>query len=193
MSAVKAVTSFFKRIREQGDQLNNDLTEVRRQVARWTEEVERIQRLPRPREEAEAEIRSLVEAGAKSFDVHLGDFSRPGAANLIQLMQVLNGGSGAMIGAGAIQRNTFGFMCAVAPAGMFELLSRKLDDAYATGPGVTAAERAALLAKADAHLLEMSLVEEAIIRACEGAGMAVLRRPDADPRAVLAPDSALPN
>lgn len=187
MSAARNLLSIFKRTRELGDQLNRDLGQVREEIAKAAAEVDRIRRLPRPREEAEADIRSLVEAGSRSFDTHLGDFTKPGGAQLMAVMNALNGDHG------AIRRNQFGFMCAVAPAGMFDFLARKLDDTYAGGPGLTAAERATRLSKADAHLLELSLAEEAIIRACEAAGMVVMRRAEADPRAVLAPDSALPS
>ena len=187
MSAVKAISSLFKRLQDQGSQLKRGLAEIREEIAAAQAEVERIQRLPRPREEAEAEIRDLVEAGAQSFGPYLGDFARPGGANLMGVMNTLNGSHG------AIQRNQFGFMCAVAPAGVFEFLARGLDAAYAEGPGLTAAERATRLAKADARLLELSLAEEAAVRALEAAGMAVARRPDADPRAVLAADSDLPS
>lgn len=187
MSAAKAITSLFRRLQDQGSQLKRGLAEIREEIATAQAEVERIRCAPRPREEAEAEIRDLVEAGARSFDPYLGRFDQPGGANLMAVMNALNGDHG------AIQRNQFGALCAVAPAGMFAFLARNLDAAYAEGPGLTAAERATRLAKADARLLELSLAEEAAVRALEAAGMAVMRRADADPRAVLAPDNALPN
>lgn len=58
--------------------------------------------------------------------------------------------------------------------------------------GVSASDRAAAIAKHDMQILDLELSEEAIIRAAEAAGIDVLRRADADPRAVLARKEDLP-
>ncbi|RAZ83299.1 hypothetical protein [Cereibacter johrii] len=52
--------------------------------------------------------------------------------------------------------------------------------------------RAKKLARAQADLLALELAEEAAIRAMERAGLPALRRLDADPRALLASDTSLP-
>ncbi|RHZ95337.1 hypothetical protein D1122_14895 [Cereibacter sphaeroides] len=52
--------------------------------------------------------------------------------------------------------------------------------------------RAKKLIRAQADLLALELAEEAAIRAMERAGLPALRRPDADPRALLASDASLP-
>ncbi|EGJ21214.1 hypothetical protein RSWS8N_04010 [Cereibacter sphaeroides WS8N] len=52
--------------------------------------------------------------------------------------------------------------------------------------------RAKKLTRAQADLLALELAEEAAIRAMERAGLPALRRPDADPRALLASDTSLP-
>lgn len=53
-------------------------------------------------------------------------------------------------------------------------------------------DRAARLKKLDAELLDLELAEESLIRETERAGMTILRRANADPRAVLAHDGDLP-
>ena len=42
------------------------------------------------------------------------------------------------------------------------------------------------------EILDLSLAEDSIIRASERLGLAIMRRPDALPAAVLADDEALP-
>ncbi len=54
------------------------------------------------------------------------------------------------------------------------------------------AERGAEIARLDAETLAAELVEEKLIRMSEAAGIPVLRRGDADPRAALAADASLP-
>ncbi|TIS04589.1 MAG: hypothetical protein E5X14_22550 [Mesorhizobium sp.] len=69
----------------------------------------------------------------------------------------------------------------------------KLSETYAAGDGPTADAHRQLLAKFDAELLDLELAEESLVRAAEAAGIEILRRGDADPRAVLAADSSLPS
>ncbi len=71
-------------------------------------------------------------------------------------------------------------------------LAEMIAPAYENGAQpIGADEREATLRRIDDDLLEVELAEEAAIRAAEAAGMSVLRRADADPRAVLAGDDAL--
>jgi hypothetical protein len=58
---------------------------------------------------------------------------------------------------------------------------------------VTDDERQRQLAKIDKDLLDLELLEESIVRAGTRAGFKVRRRPDSDPRAVLAHDNDLPS
>jgi hypothetical protein len=63
---------------------------------------------------------------------------------------------------------------------------------YANGSKPIAAdEREAALRRIEEELLDIELAEEAAIRAAEAAGLTVLRRADADPKAVLASDAEL--
>lgn len=60
------------------------------------------------------------------------------------------------------------------------------------GDGLTASERSSRLQLLDEQLFNLELSEESIIRSAERLGLDVLRRPKADPRAVLAHDEVLP-
>lgn len=72
-------------------------------------------------------------------------------------------------------------------------LTVQIGEKYASGDGPAAETHRQMLAKLDAEILELEFAEESLVRAAEAAGMEILRRHDADPRAVLAPDSALPS
>jgi len=63
---------------------------------------------------------------------------------------------------------------------------------YEDAPGVTDTERKKMLDENDQQILDAELSEEAIIRHGETQGLILGRRVDADPRAVLAADEALP-
>ncbi|MDK4714676.1 hypothetical protein [Rhizobium sp. CNPSo 4039] len=66
-----------------------------------------------------------------------------------------------------------------------ELIGGAISKSYGSAKGISAADRARELAKAEGELLEFECAEEAIIRHAEQCGIDVLRRIDADPRAVL--------
>lgn len=68
----------------------------------------------------------------------------------------------------------------------------QIEDRMGGQPGMTASTRAKRLAEAEVDVLAAELMEERIVREMEQAGIAVSRRPDADPRALLASDDSLP-
>lgn len=71
-------------------------------------------------------------------------------------------------------------------------LTERLEAYYSKQTVVSEAERDQARAKLDAELLDLELAEESLIREAEAAGLTILRRADADPRAVLAAQSSLP-
>lgn len=71
-------------------------------------------------------------------------------------------------------------------------MKQEISEIYQSEKGLTDAERADRLADLDHSLLSAELSEEALIREAEASGIAVSRRADADPRAVLAHRDALP-
>lgn len=66
-----------------------------------------------------------------------------------------------------------------------DLIGGAISKSYGSAKGISAADRARELEKAERELLELECAEEAIIRHAEQCGIDVLRRIDADPRAVL--------
>lgn len=85
----------------------------------------------------------------------------------------------------------FGLLIATSRDAVRDLIVGKIDDFVAAYPTMPATEKAAAIAAIDAELFELELAEEAAIRAAESAGLAIERREDADPQAVLAADGAL--
>ncbi|SIP89866.1 hypothetical protein SAMN05880590_10177 [Rhizobium sp. RU35A] len=63
---------------------------------------------------------------------------------------------------------------------------------YKANPGLDAATRADRIRSVDRKILDAELAEESMIRSAEAAGFPILRRRDADPRAVLAHEKVLP-
>ncbi len=72
-----------------------------------------------------------------------------------------------------------------------DIIVDRLDEFYAQHAAMSAADKAAAIAAIDAEIFQLELAEEAAVRAAESAGLAIERREDADPRAVLAADAAL--
>lgn len=85
----------------------------------------------------------------------------------------------------------FGLLIAANREAVREIIVDRLDEFYSAHPSMSAADKADAIAKIDAEIFERELAEEAAIRAAEQAGLAIERREDADPRAVLAADTAL--
>jgi hypothetical protein len=73
-----------------------------------------------------------------------------------------------------------------------ESVKKQVKAAYGGDQGMAEKQRLDLLAKNDAEILAAELAEEAIVRHAEKQGFKIDRRSDADPRAVLAYESALP-
>ncbi len=72
-----------------------------------------------------------------------------------------------------------------------DVLKAALAERYGDDPGLPLDERQRELARLDGEIFDCELAEEALVRDCEDAGLAILRREDADPRALLADDTAL--
>ncbi|PPC87449.1 MAG: hypothetical protein CTY39_02630 [Hyphomicrobium sp.] len=68
----------------------------------------------------------------------------------------------------------------------------ELDKLYEGGSGLSAVEKAEKLSAIDQEILDVELAEESAVRDAERQGHAIQRLGEADPRAVLAHDSALP-
>ena len=92
----------------------------------------------------------------------------------------------------ALESMTVPFLAAIAPDMLRAALVERVDAFYEGRDDLPEAERARRIEQLEDRILELELAEESAIRAAERAGMAILRRADADPRAVLAADDCLP-
>lgn len=88
--------------------------------------------------------------------------------------------------------NAESLLIAQMAARMSDTLKADIEKLYAERPGITEEERVMRVREIERKLLDAELTEESMIRAAEAGGFPVLRRGNADPRAVLAHDKALP-
>ncbi|QOG06546.1 hypothetical protein IGS74_18875 [Aureimonas sp. OT7] len=73
-----------------------------------------------------------------------------------------------------------------------EAFERATREHYETIEWISDDERETSLIQLDRDLLDVEMAEESVIRAAEASGFPIVRRGNADPRAVLAHDKALP-
>lgn len=76
-------------------------------------------------------------------------------------------------------------LSAAVSATLRDLIAEEIAENYSSVTGISAVDRAHQLEKSEGELLELELAEEMVIRHAEARGIDVLRRIDADPRAVL--------
>ncbi|WIJ24992.1 hypothetical protein [Devosia sp. RR2S18] len=80
---------------------------------------------------------------------------------------------------------------AVASAAV-EIITRNLDEFYADRESISDEVRQDRLDELELQISQLEDIEERMIRLAEDAGTMIMRRPDADPRSVLAFDADLP-
>jgi hypothetical protein len=154
---------------------------------------------PVPYDEACAALRrDLAVMGADVIDgLALGGLMRPDGAPRFKperpSPRLVNMGDGPPVVMPAPGPHPLALLAAAVPDALASAIEAKLAAAYqnAAEP-MTEADKAAEMARIDGELSDLERAEEAAIRAAEAAGMSIMRRGDADPSAVLAPDAALP-
>lgn len=157
------------------------LQELRALAARLRDERAEVLARPIPLAEAQSAAASAVMGdGARLLgDLSLAELTRPtdGRTPTLRLT--------------ADQRAALAF--AAAATEVVKVLTTRLADHYRAHnlQGIGADARAAELARIDAEALATELAEESVIRGLEAMGLPVLRRADADPRALLADDREL--
>jgi hypothetical protein len=151
----------------------HELDRVRHRIADLKAKREAVANAAVTRAEAEAAARTYVRTAAERFRPTVGSFVER-ARPVSNVRDELGHDPEAVLAALAGDR-------------LEAILLQRVAEAYEQhGPGLTAAERAAELARIDADLFDLECQEEALCRAAEAAGQEIDRRPDADPRAVLA-------
>lgn len=181
MGVIEKLTGTRKKATTGAGDAKRALSELRALSSRLRDQRAEIETRPVPLEEAQnaAAVAILHEAEKIISDVSLASLARPAD------------GRQPSLALSAEARSALAF-AAVAPE-IGALIGARLAARYrAAGlTGISDDDRVAELARLDADALAAELAEEAIVRSLEKDGMAVLRRPDADPRATLADDREL--
>lgn len=157
------------------------LSELRELGAKLRDERAGLEARVVPLNEAQdAAARAVMRAAEAALDdINLASLTRPedGRAPRLDLTET--------------RRDALAFAAQV--ESITAMLNARLADRYERLglEGIAADEKAAALAKIDADLLAAECAEEAVIRDLEREGAGPLRRPDADPRALLAHESEL--
>ncbi|TIN84869.1 hypothetical protein [Mesorhizobium sp.] len=159
-------------------EVKSGLDQLRAQIADLKKRRSQLEMAPVPKEEALKRIDALMDHLTERADIFLR------AEQFTERDRYVMP---------ALGQNAATILLGFAAPLLRQRLVEKLSETYAAGDGPTADAHRQLLAKFDAELLDLELAEESLVRAAEAAGIEILRRGDADPRAVLAADSSLPS
>jgi hypothetical protein len=173
--------------------LLEQVDDMREQVATLRAERDRTARAPRPASEILTALDDWLDSAATSAvdSLQLGSLLRRDRTVGLSLPYRIDPETRVVDGTGTSQ-TLFGLLIAVNRQAFRSIIEGQLSDLARGTPGISDDEIHARLAELDAELLAAELSEEAAIRALEMSGISVQRRPDADPRATLAADAALP-
>lgn len=164
-------------------ELRAELETIRDGVAARSAAIEAIETAPLPVDEAVAALSGWMDRAATASVDRL---------NLNYLLQPGRAQSGIDLPPGnAASDLLLGLLLATNRDAVMNLIAGQLADHAHGRETISADDRPARVAKAQEALLQAELSEEAVCRALEDAGVEVRRRPDADPRAVLAHDEEL--
>lgn len=166
----------FRKAADAANDLQRDIEAIRDRLADLRDRRRNVEDAPLPRKEAEAQLRQKIVGLGKGFSPWPGNVARGGRLPSLEFAE-------------AFKADPLAALCSVAPEGVFQAYAWALPPG---GEGLSETDRAAAMATIDAEIADLELVEEASIRAAERAGVAALRRGDADPTIVLLPDTALP-
>ena len=171
-----------------------ELERLREATAAVKARIAELERAPRPVSEALDAFDAWADAAATSaidavrVDLLVDPSSQ--AAGL-RLPVVLAAGQ-VVPNAEAAVSALLGLLALVGRAELRRVIEGQLMDLTDGRQTLGAAERQKKIERAQADLLTAELAEESAIRQMEAIGLDVLRRPDADPRALLASDASLP-
>lgn len=167
--------------------------DMREQIASLRAEREKVSRAPRPAAEILDALDSWLDQAATDAVDRLHVNRLTNRTNPVSLSLPFHvDRETTATDASAACTVLLGLLIATSRPAIRQIIEGQLEDLTKGRPGMSDAELSAKLAELDAQILSAELAEEAAIRALEGAGVAVQRRPDLDPRAALAADDALP-
>jgi hypothetical protein len=161
--------------RSAGKQINEGVSELREHIQGYKRERVKMASLPVPKEtalqRAEAVIDHITE-GSRYMYPSPQTFARPDYSG--------------------INTNVISIIAAQMASAMADRLKAEIEVYYGANHGLTEEERNDRFREIDRKILDAELAEESLIRSAEDSGFPIIRRRDADPRAVLAHDKVLP-
>lgn len=179
MSVVKRITAAIGGAGKAAADVRSAVENLRSDRLRLLDERDAIEAMATPREEAVAALDAgLDQLANRAIDgMSISSLTRPARSPSFD-PRVPEG-------------DVFGLLIAAKREAVREIIIDRLDEFYSQHAAMSAIDKAARTAEIDAALFDLELAEEGAIRAAEAAGLAIERREDADPRAVLAADISL--
>ena len=152
--------------------------ELRSLRTRLLDQRDDVEGRPRPQSEAQDAVASAILSRAeKALDLYIAPLMRPGRHGP------------------RLDRTTeqiAALALAASAEGVADMIRARLAQAYqGQREPMAADEQRTALDRLDGEILSAELPEEAVVRELEQAGFEILRRPDADPKALLAHDAEL--
>lgn len=175
-----------------GEKPLDAVARLRGKVAELRQEATRISNAPLPAAEAKAAAKSFIEhmafSGRPDVTPLLRGESKPEWPNLASLYQqaVMGPGNEYMVIAAGVNADAIGLTAWLHGPAMLKALEAQIDAEAKDDRAIPTVGREARLDVLRGEMLAIEREEEAIIRAIAEEGIPVERRPDADPRAVLA-------
>jgi hypothetical protein len=160
---------------QQNVALGKGIDELRDRIAALKVERDSVLKQPLPRDEAMERLDAAINA-------------RAATASIEQFVHEVTTGRPINVLAGFDHERIAWLLANTARP----LLVAAVESHYATHTGLTSSDRTQKLSALAAEILDYEKQEESVCRAAEMAGGKIPRRADADPRAVMAPDSELP-
>ena len=172
------------------------LDHLREEIAGVKADVARIERAPQPVAAAmqafDQWAQRAATAGVDSLRVYSLLHPEDAEKGLTLPVVTVGASSGPQRDYDAATKALLGLLLVGAMPALRKTIEGQLQDLTAGVECMTPETRRKKLAAAQKRLLGLELQEETAVRAFEGMGIAVQRRGDADPRALLAADESLP-
>lgn len=177
-----SIAKVFERQKAATRSVHEGIEEIRLQVIVLQDQRDQLRRLPVDRQRALAALDDGIAQMAARLD----------ARNLMAGLTRPSGGRPHFDLTTIPDALTPVWLAVLCPDRLRQHFADLIDDVYESRDDLPEAARAAEHARLDAEILSVELMEEALVRSAERAGLPVLRRADLDPRAALAHDDALP-
>jgi hypothetical protein len=184
------MSALLKKTADAFGEFTDTVESIRQKIAPLREELHRLARAPYSREEAaahwDAQLETLVKRGMAQIDVRPITQPNPkGGAARVRLPSIApRSGLGA--------DDVIALMIAFCGDGPRKAMATLLDAYYEERDGISAREREERRSDIEKELLDLECIEERLIRDAKSVGLAIRRRPGAEPRAVLATGESLP-